>query len=337
MKSLILSTVTLMLAVNLFGQQRPQYTQYVFNNYLLNPAISGIENYTDLKTGYRNQWQGLDGAPVTSYISVHMPVGRDYVRSSANSFSESGNNPMGRSYLQEYASADPHHGLGLHAVVDKIGPLSRVDANVTYAYHLGLSARLNLSVGIAAGVSSISLDYSKINPDNSVDPGIASNMTNTLSPDLGAGIWMYGPRFFAGASVQQLLNKMLIVKENNRSYSIGRATPHFFLTTGYKVYLTDDVSFMPSVMVKYVSPSPTAMDLNMKLGLRDKFWLAGSYRKGDSFAAMAGFNVNHLFNLGYSYDFTSSQLQSVSNGTHEIVLGLLLNNKYRATCPRRVW
>jgi len=58
-----------------FAQQKPQYTQYVMNNFILNPAIAGIENYVDLKAGYRAQWQGLDGAPVTSYISIHAPIG----------------------------------------------------------------------------------------------------------------------------------------------------------------------------------------------------------------------------------------------------------------------
>ena len=83
--------------------------------------------------------------------------------------------------------------------------------------------------------------------------------------------------------------------------------------------------------------SPEYMDFNAKFAFMDRFWVGGSYRKGDSFGALAGFNVNHLFNLSYSYDFTNSQLKSVSSGTHEIVLGLLLNNKYKVTCPRRVW
>lgn len=53
-----------MLAVlNIQAQQRPQYTQYILNNYILNPALSGIENYTDLKISGRDQWVGLNGAP----------------------------------------------------------------------------------------------------------------------------------------------------------------------------------------------------------------------------------------------------------------------------------
>jgi type IX secretion system PorP/SprF family membrane protein len=114
----------LLLNKAIFSQQRPQYTQYIFNNFLLNPAVAGIENYTDVKAGYRNQWKGLEGAPVTTYISVNTPLGNDYLFGNANSFPEAGTNPLSRSYRQHYAAAEPHHGVGLSAVIDKEGPFS---------------------------------------------------------------------------------------------------------------------------------------------------------------------------------------------------------------------
>jgi hypothetical protein len=51
------------------AQQKPHYTQYVLNQYIINPAISGIENYTDVKISARDQWVGLAGAPKTSYLT----------------------------------------------------------------------------------------------------------------------------------------------------------------------------------------------------------------------------------------------------------------------------
>src|ERR1700761_3787768 len=94
-----------------FAQQRPQYTQYVFNNYLLNPAVSGIENYTDVKAGYRSQWTGLEGAPVTSYITINAPLGQDFVNGDATAYpAESGINPQSRLYTQDYQASEPHHG-----------------------------------------------------------------------------------------------------------------------------------------------------------------------------------------------------------------------------------
>ncbi|TZF84753.1 type IX secretion system membrane protein PorP/SprF [Pedobacter sp. BS3] len=317
-----------------YAQQLPQYTQYIFNNYLLNPALSGIENYIDVKLGYRKQWQGLEGAPETSYISLNMPIGKNFTGGDANGFPEKGDNPNNRSFVRDYMAAEPHHGIGINAVVDKAGPLQRTDVNLTYAYHLGLSSRVNLAAGIAAGVSRVSLDISKVSLENKSDPAIVSGQDNDLQPNLSAGLWLYGPAFFAGVSAQQLLGRQISFTNDNK-YDEGKQVMHVFATAGYKFFLGENITATPSVMFKYISPAPTSVDMNLKLAFQDKFWLGGGYRNKDSFSAMAGFNVSYLFNLSYSYDFTTSQLNTVSNGTHEIVLGLLLNNRYRVTCPQR--
>lgn len=321
------------------AQQRPQYTQYIFNNYIINPAISGIENYTDVKIGYRNQWQGLNGAPVTSYVSVHTPIGKKFIYNSAGSFSEGGgSNPMNRSYVQTYKASESHHGVGFHAVMDKAGPIVTSNANITYAYHLGLSERMNVAVGIAAGVSMIGLNYSDeekliLAPDPAL-----RNYENRIQPDLGAGVWLYGPTYFAGISAQNLLGRPIsFAEESEEFYGKGKEVPHLYLTGGYKFFLAEDIAAIPSTMIKYVSPAPLTVDVNMKVAFMDRFWIGGSYRKDDAVSGMAGFNLGSLFNLSYSYDFTTSDLQSVNNGSHEIVLGLLLNNRYKVTCPQKNW
>ena len=337
MKKINLILFFLFCLQEIYAQQRPQYTQYIFNNYILNPAISGIENYVDVKAGYRNQWQGLTDAPVTSYFSVHAPLGKKFTYGTATSVSEgAGSNPMNRSYVQNYKASEPHHGIGFHVVSDKTGPISRTDVNATYAYHLGLTESLNLAVGISAGVSRLSLDFSKITLEDEFDPAIIAGANTKTQPDLGAGIWLYGPKYFAGVSAQQLFGQSLAFG-NNVVSDQGKHVPHLFFTAGYKFYLGDDIAAIPSTMVKYVSPTPLSIDLNMKVAFRDKFWIGGGYRKDDSFAALAGFNVGSFLNLSYSYDFTTSNLRTVSNGTHEIVLGLFLNNRYKVTCPQRNW
>ena len=323
------------MSLSVAAQQRAQYTQYIFNNYLLNPAVSGIENYTDLKGGYRSQWSGLEGAPVTSYISIHAPIGKNFINSSANSFPSDGNNPMSRSFLQTYAAAEPHHGVGLQAVFDETGPLRRTDVSLSYAYHLGVTEVLNVSFGVAAGFSKIDLDISQVNlGENANDPAILASQNSNTKPDLGAGIWIYGPRYFIGVSALQLLGQNLSFTDD-KAYDQGKLAPHFFTTAGYKFYLGDDFAAIRSAMIKHVSPAPTSVDLNLKVAFRDKFWLGGGYRVNDSFSAMAGMNISHLFNLSYSYDYTTSGLNAVSSGSHEVVLGLLLNNRYKVTCPQR--
>lgn len=319
------------------AQQRPQYTQYIFNNYILNPAITGIENYIDVKAGYRKQWQGLDGAPETSYISVHAPLGKNFTYGTSTSVPQGGGtNPNSRSYLQNYMASEPHHGVGLYVVTDKAGPISRTDVNASYAYHLGITEQINFSVGVAGGISRIYLDRSKITLENPADGAIGLDNYDQIKPDLSAGIWLYGPKYFVGASAQQLLKSPLGFSDDP-AYDQGKQVPHYFFTAGFKVYLSEDFAAVPSALVKVVSPVPASVDFNMKVAYKDKFWLGGSYRKDDAFAAMAGFNVGSVMNLGYSYDFTTSGLNNVSNGSHEIVLGIFLNNRYKVTCPQKMW
>ena len=320
-----------------FSQQKPQYTQYVFNQYLLNPALSGIENYLDFKGGYRKQWAGVSDAPQTSFVSAHWALGDHQLWSNAlTAFPEETGNPMDRNYMQNYMSSPSHHGMGVTAVLDKTGPLKRLDANVTYAYHLQLSNNFNLSAGVAAGISSISLDINALNFDTPYDPALSRALVNQIKPDLSLGLWLYGARVFAGVSAQQILPQKLSFSADNR-YNQGKEVPHFFATAGYKFFVDDDIALIPSVMVKYVQPSPTSVDLNLKLAIKDKIWLGGSYRRNDSFSAMAGFNVGKMVNLTYAYDFTTSDLNQVSNGSHEIVLGILLNNIYKVPSYIRMW
>ena len=331
MKRFLLSIFILAQMSQAMGQQRPQFTQYFFNNFLINPAISGIERYVDVKAGHRTQWVGLAGAPVTTFIYAYMPLGDDYINSNAGSFAGQGNDPNSRSYLQNYAAAESHHGIGFHVIKDAAGPFNSLNFNATYAYHMGLSPRVNLALGVNLGISNDYLDREKIDADRRNDVAVINSLGNHTNPDAGFGLWLYGPTFFLGASAQQLLASM-----SKLTYG-GKEVSHFYLTGGYKLMIADNISLMPSAMVKYANPSPVTVDFSAKVMFRDAFWLGGGYRQGDSFAAFVGFNVSSLINVGYSYDFTTSALGAVSKGTHEIILGLLLNNRYKVTCPQMLW
>lgn len=323
-----------MCVFKLKAQQKPQYTQYILNNYIVNPAITGIENYIDVKAATRNQWIGLENAPKTSYFTAHMPLGNTNDWGGATSFGMSGDNPLGVSYKSDYQASDPHHGIGIVAVNDKTGALSNTTLNITYAYHIGLAPRLNLSAGIGVGINKFSLNTNEITLENTADAAIAQNASiSRTKPDVNVGVWLYSAEYFFGISAQQIVTQDIAFSENVQN-SFGKTVPHFFATTGYRFWLSDDVTVIPSIMMKYVSSAPFSYDLNTKVAFRNKIWMGGAYRKNDSFSAMLGFNLASLLNLGYAYDFTTSGLNTVSNGSHEIVLGLTLNNRYKVTCPR---
>lgn len=318
------------------AQQRPQYTQYIFNNYLLNPALSGIENYTDVKIGHRAQWLGIENAPKTSFFSAHWSLGGEYLWKNPLSLPEKGDDPMSRSYMQNYTSSPAHHGMGVIAVSDKAGPISRFDAGLTYAYHLQMSSTYNLSVGVYAGVSRIALDMSAIKLETETDPALGNALASQFKPDVALGLWYYGARFFAGASIQQIL-PMKLAFTNNANYETGKTVPHFFVIWGYRSFIDEDISATPSVMLRKVENLPFTFDVNLKLDYKDKIWLGGSYRKSDSFSALVGFNFKNIVNLTYAYDLTASDLRTISNGSHEIVLGFQLNNAYQVFSGGRAW
>lgn len=323
----------LTIGVTSLAQAPPRSTQYIFNNYLLNPAISGVESYMDLKVGYRQQWSGLEGAPVTSYVSFHAPVGNDYIRGSVNSFGGQGENPMSRSYVNSYTSSEPHHGVGFHALTDKAGRLRHTSINATYAYHIGLSQELNLSLGVSAGFSSLSIDVENVKVINTSDPLLAADNNNRIRPDLGAGLWLYGPRYFAGVSARQLLGERS-KKQNAQQTTLLYQNAHFYGTIGYKFFLMDDIALIPSSLVSYSSNSPVTLDANLKIAFKDIVWLGGGFRYNDSYSVLAGFNVMSLVNLSYSYDVNTSKLRNIHSNTHEIVLGILLNNRYDVSCAQ---
>ena len=119
----------ILLAVTSFAQQRPYYTQYILNNYIINPAVAGIENYWDAKVSHRMQWVGLQDAPVTTYFSIQGPLKRSaYDVETPTSFHASGENPRGNAYWQDYQKAENHTGVGFAIIDDHTGPLSTLNA-----------------------------------------------------------------------------------------------------------------------------------------------------------------------------------------------------------------
>lgn len=324
-----------------FAQQKPMYTQYVLNNYIINPAITGIESYFDVKLSSRNQWQGIKGAPQTSYFTIHGPIGKNDYRTNVNTpYETPGENPRGKSYWEDYTASEPHHGVGMQIVSDKTGNFNRFSAAASYAYHVGLSPTTNISAGFAAGITTTRINGNYDFGTDPIDPAVGGVLAQDLKkvkPDLAAGIWVYGKHFFLGLSGQQIIPQKISYASNPLATIDGKLVPHVFITGGRRFILSDDISVLPSVMIKYIKgefKNNYQAELNTKFQYRDLLWVGGSYRQFDGYAAMLGVNVLNKFSIGYSYDFTDSPLRTYSRGTHELLIGLAIGNKYADKCPR---
>lgn len=322
-----------------FAQQKPHYTQYVLNQYIINPALSGIENYFDLKASHRLQWVGIQDAPVTTYLSIHGPLGKNDYRKTATSFDLKGQNPRGERYWDEYTAPEPHHGIGLQVINDVTGPLNSFSTYGTYAYHLGLTSRTSLSAGIGVGFNRMSINADKLDfGDVVVDPAIysTSGILNTTRLDMMAGLYLYSSDYFVGVSAQQIVPQKIDFSNGYIRPNQSRTVPHLFATAGFRFLLGSSFNMIPSLMVKYVDPLPVQIEGNLKLQYLDRAWIGGSYRHKDGFAGMLGINVSNIFHMGYSYDYTTSRLNNFTKGTHEILLGFVIGG-YPDNCPRNVW
>lgn len=318
---------------SLLAQQKPQYSQYMMNNYLLNPAISGIEDYADIKLGHRNQWTGIEGAPTTFYLSGHSKLGKGANVPTHGTAKNKPGSFATPAQLAKYKKVKSHHGVGGVLLHDRIGPFVRTEVSASYAYHLMLTSTVKLAGGASAGIISQTLRPDQLTFANPADN--AANGWKMDSPNLSTGLWLYSDNFYVGASVAQLLGNQLAPGAwRDRQNQLPH---HYFLTGAYKLSLAHNLAVIPSVLVKWVSPLPVSVDYNVRVLFADQVWGGLSYRQADSFVFLAGVTLSHTIDAGYAYDLGVSSLGRASGGSHELVLGLRLLNRHKVICPQNLW
>lgn len=302
------------------AQQLAQYSQYMNNNYILNPAVAGTEDFIDLKFSYRTQWTGLEGAPKTYYASVNSSLGS----------------------LRTQAKRTKHdwqsgfHALGAIVYSDVTGPTSRSGIYGSYTYNLALTRTIRLAMGASVGMQQFAVDGSMLRFYN---PNTVAGSQSSRVPDATVGLWLYSPVFYVGASSAQILgNQLDIAYSTSTQFTYtNKLARHYFATASVRLPLSDDLALVPSVLVKFVSPAPTSVDLNAKLKFREVLWVGASWRATDAFVGMVGVNFGDFGSLSYSYDASTSALASYQSGSHEVLLGLRLKKRPRPACPDPFW
>ncbi|HEY8402161.1 MAG TPA: type IX secretion system membrane protein PorP/SprF [Cytophagaceae bacterium] len=311
------------------AQQQGQYSQYMMNYFLVNPAAAGTTDYIDLRAGYRMQWLGLSGAPRNYYVSGHVPI-----------------NKVHKSQKRTQRPR-AYHVIGGLFTGQTIGVFSHNTGYISYAYHLPLSKKWNASMGANVGFNQIALGGNMKWIDQIPDPTIA--YTNQIKPDISIGGWLYSDKFFMGVSTMQMLqNKLDFSRGDTEGGVLNR---HFYITGGYNIQLNNDIRIIPSAMIK-TTASALQLDINTKVRYQELFWGGISYRRMDAFVAMGGIGIPltsvsktpgfsgkkqmnyHRLEIGYSYDITTSKLSNYSGGSHEIMVGLLLPLKAKVVCPK---
>ena len=300
---IILIVIALLLGGIIYSQQDPQYTQYMYNQNILNPAYAGSGG--DLSIGLlgRMQWVGIDGAPDTQTLNIHGKVNRGL-------------------------------GLGLSVIHDNIGPVDETNLYIDASYTIQAGSEGKLAFGLKGGMTFMNVGLlTKTDVIDLNDPAFSKDYNGSY-PNIGAGVYYYTDRFYTGFAIPGLLESYKYDVDGLLFKDVSDKR-HIFFTTGYVFDLNDNLKLKPSAMMKMVAGAPISFDINSTLFINDKFEVGLSWREGDSIDAILGMQVTPDLRVGYAYDYTLSNLSHYNSGSHEIMLIYDLNfSKTNIKSPR---
>ncbi|MFT3795945.1 type IX secretion system membrane protein PorP/SprF [Flavobacterium sp.] len=282
-----------LIAVTATAQQQPGYTQYMYNTMTVNPGYAGSAGVLEATLLHRSQWTGIDGAPQTQALTIDSPLSNEKI------------------------------GLGLSVINDKLGPSNELYLEANASYTLNLNYDMKLAFGAKAGMRSMNVDWSKGRYYDESDVLLNNNISKT-KPSLGAGLYLYTEKWYAGISVPSFLRDEYYddVKEAVLSDRL-----HYYAIGGYVFDLTENLKFKPAVMGKLVSGAPITVDVSANFLIQEKLTLGVSHRIDDSISALAGFQITPSLYAGYAYDYTVTDLNKYNDGSHEIILRFQLVKK----------
>lgn len=306
-------------ATTLTAQQDAMFTKYMFNSLVFNPAYAGSNEHMALAALYRNQWLSVPGAPETQTITAHTPLKSDRV------------------------------GVGFSLINDKIGPTRTTGINLVYAYRIPLGGNKKLSVGLQGGFENYVSDWSLLDLEDGTDPSFLDDQ-NKFLPNFGTGIYFSTPKFYAGFASPHLIEYDL--RENITTNIYARQARHYFFSMGGAVPIRGDaLVFKPSLLIKNVGlfaaadkqtqfqniGAPTEFDIDLSFLFQQTFWLGASFRsaiEGFGSDATSSFDsadiwfswfMSNGMRFGAAYDYPLTELNQVTNGSFEVMLGYEFN------------
>ena len=300
MKRILILILVICFAGALKAQQLPQITQYMNNNYVINPAVAGMYDYYQVNTTIRNQWVGMNEGPRTSVISI-------------------------------YGKHSDHVGLGGTVYNDVTGPTSRMGGSASYTYAFQLTQKVKLSLAMQGGFTQFKIIKENISVRDQNDPlMIGGDVLRTL-PDATFGLNVSGNKWYIGAAIPQLLSSELKLMDDNfaRIYDTtsqnGNLASHIYVLGSYTYNINSIISIQPSFLLKSVAGAKTQIDFGVKSDYKEIIWLGMNYKMNNdlsSRSALLGYNINDRFNIGYSYGMPSSNTSNYYSGSHEFMLGV---------------
>ena len=290
MKNKLLIIVAFFASILCYSQQDAQFTQYMYNTSNINPAYAGSREVLSVFALHRTQWVGLDGAPVTNTFNINTPIGSNI-------------------------------GLGLGIINDRIGVSDENNISTDISYTIQTSTNYKLAFGVKASINILNIAFNKLSYAVA-DPSFETNVNNKLSPNIGAGLYLYSDNTYFGISVPNFLESRHY--DRNSTINSARITAqekmHFFFIAGHVFDLSENIQFKPTILSKIVQGAPLQIDASANFMFNQKFVLGAAYRWSAAASLLAGFQVNNSWFIGYGFDLETTRLATYNSGSHEIFL-----------------
>lgn len=296
MKRILLYITFLFFGVNVFAQQTPLYSMYMFNEFSYNPAVAGLSKYCHAQVNNRYQFVGIENAPITATITLN---GRIKTL------------PM---------------GWGGMIFNDSQGAFSKFGVYGAYAYHFNISRYSKISMGLNVGVMKYAIDMSKIQFLDE-EMNLNESMYTSVRPDASFGVYYDSKNYFVGAAVDQLFNNRIEVYDDTLAVdnTLNRFKSHLNLMIGCKYKLSESLKSESSLVARKVYAAPWQFEISSRITYKETIWGGLSYRTEDAVVLFLGYTYRQAFTFGYSYDITYSKLKVGSRGAHEVFLSFDFN------------
>ncbi|MDZ4664585.1 MAG: type IX secretion system membrane protein PorP/SprF [Bacteroidota bacterium] len=283
-----LTALAFALVLNTSAQQETQNSFYMFNASLLNPAYAGSRDALSVVADARLQWVNWDGAPRTNCFTLHTPLVIESV------------------------------GLGLNVLNDVVGASTRNSIFSDFSYRIRLNKNNDrLAFGLRAGVDLITNNFGKLAVNDNTDPIIAQNSFNKTLFNTGAGIYLYGKRYFVGVTAPKFIPN----KTSDLSSFASKEALHVYFIAGYVFKLNSMWDLKPGVCARYTANAPLSIDANLSVLFNKKIWFGVMYRYGAAAGANIMYQFTNSIRFGYAYDYSMTNMSKYTSGTHEILLG----------------
>ncbi|MCV6629208.1 MAG: type IX secretion system membrane protein PorP/SprF [Flavobacteriaceae bacterium] len=292
---------------DILAQQDAQFTQYMYNFMLVNPAYAGARESLSAAVFHRSQWLGVEGAPVSQSINLHSP------------------------YRKNLA-------MGISIVNEEIGKgiVQESSADLAFAYHIQLAGDNKLSLGVNGGFSLFTVNFSEL--IGFIDEaGNLANIDKKFIPNFGAGVFWYGYNYYLGMSMPKVLKTKHFDDSKSQSSYIATETLITYFKGGYVWYLSEILKLKPTIMLKYSKGAPLQTDVSLNANYLDRFTLGIAYRWDTAMSAMLGFQLNSNIMLGFAYDRETTTLGNTifNKGSFEVFLRYeMIRNKGEVMAPR---